>query len=327
MMGAVARAARRAELLLLLLGLAAGLLAAEAVVRVLALAEPRPSGYAPVNTSLPARRQDNALGYRDRERSLAKPSGVRRVVSLGDSFAWGVGVERDDAYPQRLERALGERRAGERWEVVNLALPGMNTVDEAAQLDPEGLAYAPDVVLLGYVLNDSEDAAAAERRRAREWGRGPELGPLARSALVRLVAHRLWATAENRSRVAGYLSMFEDGASGWQASRQALARMGARCREAGIPFVVAIFPLFGNPLDDRYPFEAIHAKVAAAAAAAGAHVVDLLPVFRGLRSEALVVGGADDEHPNEVAHRIAAGAIRRALDAVVPPLATAEAVR
>jgi hypothetical protein len=90
------------------------------------------------------------------------------------------------------------------------------------------------------------------------------------------------------------------------------------CRERGVPFVVAIFPLFGNPLDDGYPFPEIHTKVAQAAAEAGAKVVDLLPAYRGLRWDVLVVDGADDEHPNEIAHRIAATVLLRAFDEVLP---------
>src|SRR5687767_12946192 len=125
---------------------------AEGVVRLLAADRPRPTGYAPVNTNRRAMRPQNARGYRDRERTTAKPPGTRRVVSLGDSFAWGASVEFEDAYPQRLERALTRRRQ-EPWEVVSLALPGMNTVDEAAQLAQEGVAYEPDAVLLGFVLN------------------------------------------------------------------------------------------------------------------------------------------------------------------------------
>jgi hypothetical protein len=35
-----------------------------------------------------------------------------------------------------------------------------------------------------------------------------------------------------------------------------------------------------------------------------------------------VVDGADDEHPNEIAHRIAARAIAQAVDEVVPRSAT-----
>ena len=291
--------------------------AAEATVRLLGLGEARPTGYAPVDTKRRAMQPKNSRGYRDRERAVAKPPGVRRVVSLGDSFAWGASVEFEDAYPQRLERSLSRRRR-ETWEVVNLALPGMNTVDHAAQLADEGMAYGPDVVLLGYVLNDSEDSQAAEARRAIDWSQPKERGLLEHSALVRLVRGRLWATAENRRRVSGYKSMYADTAPGWVAGRKALKTMGALCRERGVPFVVAIFPLFGNPMDDRYPFAEIHAKVSEAATEAGAKVVDPLPAYRGLRWELLVVDGVDDEHPNEIAHRIAAGVILHALDNVVP---------
>src|SRR5262245_18833039 len=147
--------ARRGELLLLLSSILLVLLAAEAAVRLLHLAEPRASGYAPVNTRRRGMAPTNAHGYRDTEHPLAKPAGVRRLLSLGDSFAWGAGIEFDDTYGQRLERQLPRRRR-EAWEVVQLALPGMNTVDEASQLHEEGLAYEPDLVMVGYVLNDSE---------------------------------------------------------------------------------------------------------------------------------------------------------------------------
>jgi hypothetical protein len=317
---------RRAELLLTTLSVLVFLLVAEGAIRLVGVGRTQPTGYAPVNTNRRAMRPQNAHGYRDRERAIGKPPGVRRVVSLGDSFAWGASVEFEDAYPQRLERGLARRR-GEPWEVVSLALPGMNTVDQAAQLADEGLAYGPDVVLLGFVLNDSEDAQAAETRRAEDWLRARQQRPglLDRSALFRLVAGRVRATAENRRRVSGYRSMYAPDARGWVASREALARMGAACRERGVPFVVAIFPLFGNPLDDSYPFAEVHRTIAQAASAAGARVVDLLPAYRGLRWDLLVVDGVDDEHPNEIAHRIAAQALLKALDDVIPRTAAARA--
>src|SRR4030095_12581803 len=184
-----------------------------------------------------------------------------------------------------------------------------------------GLAYEPDVVLLGYVLNDSEDAQAAETRRTEDWLEArthpPRLFP--RSALFRVVSARLGATIENRRRVSGYRSMYAPDAPGWVAGRDALMRMGALCREHGVPFVVAIFPLFGNPLDDSYPFTAVHATVAQAASAAGAKVVDLLPTYRGLRWDLLVVDGVDDEHPNEIAHRLAGATLPQGLAARMPP--------
>jgi hypothetical protein len=306
---------------LLSLGVVLSLAVAEAAVRLLAPV-PEGGGYAPVRTDTRERRPLNARGYRDLERTLAKPEGVRRAVCLGDSFTWGVGVLFDDTWPQRLERLLARER-GERWEAVNLGEPGLNTVQEASKLAAEGLAYQPDVVVLGYVLNDSEDGNAAEARRAAEWVEERQLGAAPpsffdRSALVRLVKGRLRATLENRRRIAGFRSMYAEDYAGWKAGREALRTIGGLCREAGVPLVVAVFPLFGNPLDGGYPFAELHAKVALAAGEGGARVVDLLPQYRDLDWRTLVVDGPNDEHPNEVAYRIASQAIARAVDGVVP---------
>jgi GDSL-like Lipase/Acylhydrolase family len=314
----VPRTSRRGEIALLATSLAVALALAEGVARLLGPARTA-TGYAPVRTDRRDRRPVNSRGYRDFERAIPKPEGVRRAVCIGDSFTWGASILFDDAWPQRVERALIRERS-ERWEAVNLAESGLNAVQEASRLDSEGFAYGPDVVVVAYVLNDSEDETAAEARRAAEWveeRRQPPGSPLDRSALVRLVRTRLWATLENRRRIEGYRSMYAEDYAGWAAARRALKAMGGMCRERGVPLVVAIFPLFGNPLDDGYPFAEIHAKVTQAAGEAGAKVVDLLPLYRGLDWKLLVVDGADDEHPNEIAHRIAAQAIARAVDEVV----------
>ena len=246
------------------------------------------------------------------------------MLALGDSFTWGVGVEFEDTWPQRVQRMLSRRR-GEPWEVVSLAKPGMNTVEEAGQLADEGFAYDPDAVIVGYCLNDSEDQDAAELRRARDWQelrasrqRGGATSFAGRSALYRLIGGRLEATLETQRRIANYHSQYAEDYSGWRAGRAALAEMGARCRERRVPLLVAVFPLFGNPLDERYPFAAIHERVDRAAAEGGARAVDLLPAYRGLRWELLVVDGTNDEHPNEIAHRIAANVMLSALDEALP---------
>jgi len=96
-----------ASVLLTLLGLELG-------VRALVPGVPRATGYAPVNTDLRFGRPRNARGYRDLERALAKPAGTRRLVVMGDSFAWGAGIEFEDTWGQRLERGLLRRHA-ERW--------------------------------------------------------------------------------------------------------------------------------------------------------------------------------------------------------------------
>jgi hypothetical protein len=318
----MAKGSRRAEVALLLVAVLVGLLVAEGAARLVG-GDGAGMGYAPLRTGRRERQPTNALGYRDLERVQPKPAGVRRMVCLGDSFTWGVGVLFDDAWPQRVERTLSRTR-GERWEAVNLAEPGMNAVQQVSRLDSEGFGYEPDVVVMAWVMNDSEDEDAAEARRARDWAEeearppGPALRLWSRSALVSLVRTRVHATLENRRRISGYRSMYADGYAGWTKAREALVTMGGLCRARGVPFVVVIFPLFANPLDARYPFAELHAKVAQAAGESGAKVVDLLPYYRTVDWKLLVVDGVADEHPNEIAHRIAAQAIVRAMDDVVP---------
>jgi hypothetical protein len=322
--------ARRGEIALLAASLAVFLLLAEGVTRLAAPGAEPATGYAPVDTRGGHVTPTNSRGYRDKERTLAKPPGTRRIVCLGDSFAWGTGVQFDDALPQRLERGLN-RREGETWEVVNLARPGMNTVDQAPQLASEGLAYDPDLVVLAFCLNDAEDAgvrdartkARAERGSARRQSgrRGPPSPAfMDRFALYRFVSGRLHATLQNRARIEGYKAGYAPDAAGWVACQEALRQMVRLCRDRGVPFVVTIFPLFGNLLDDGYPFPEIHARVAEVSTAAGARVVDLLPAYRKLRWELLVVNGPRDEHPNEIAHRIAADTLLQKLDeGLLPP--------
>ncbi len=313
---------RRAEVVLLLVSVVVALLLAESAVRFFG-PDGGAGGYAPLRTGRRERQPINALGYRDLDRAQPKPAGVRRLVCLGDSFTWGVGILFDDAWPQRVERALSRTR-GERWEAVNLAEPGMNAVQQASRLESEGLGYGPDVAVMAWVLNDSEDEEAAAARRAADWAEEERREPAAadalldRSALVRLVRTRVHATLENRRRTLGYRSMYAESYAGWAAARRALSAMGGMCRANGVPLVVVIFPLFANRLDAGYPFADLHAKVAQAAGEAGAKVVDLLPHYRTVDWRLLVVDGAADEHPNEIAHRIAAQAIVRAVEQVVP---------
>jgi hypothetical protein len=318
----MAKGSRRAEIALLLVAVLVALLVAEGAARLVG-GGGASAGYAPLRTGRRERQPINALGYRDLEHVQPRPAGVRRMVCLGDSFTWGVGVLFDDAWPQRVERTLSRTR-GERWEAVNLAEPGMNAVQQVSRLDSEGFGYEPDVVVMAWVMNDSEDEDAAEARRARDWAEeearppGPVEGLWSRSALVSLVRTRVHATLENRRRISGYRSMYADDYAGWTKAREALVTMGGLCRARGVPFVVVIFPLFANPLDARYPFAELHAKVAQAAGESGAKVVDLLPYYRTVDWKLLVVDGVADEHPNEIAHRIAAQAIVRAMDDVVP---------
>jgi acetyltransferase AlgX (SGNH hydrolase-like protein) len=102
----------------------------------------------------------NSRGYRGREYAWDSATGFR-ILGLGDSFAFGFGVEEDDTYLARVERALADRHV----EVINAGLAGMGPDNEARLLAADGPRLHPDLVLLGFFVgNDLMDVLAGPAR-------------------------------------------------------------------------------------------------------------------------------------------------------------------
>ncbi|BFU96209.1 MAG: membrane protein of unknown function [Nitrospira sp.] len=102
----------------------------------------------------------NALGFRDRERTIERKSSTWRVVALGDSFTWGAGARYDEAYLTLVERTLAGERPGA--EVINLGMVGYQPEEYLALLKDHGLSYQPDLVLVNFFIgNDFMPAQGA----------------------------------------------------------------------------------------------------------------------------------------------------------------------
>jgi|GEM_PF-731249 len=95
----------------------------------------------------------NQFGLRDDPMSsAAKPAGTKRVLVLGDSFALGYTVDRDDLFVDLLERLW--KAEGRPLDVVNTGTEGWSTDQEAVWLEKNGAQFQPDVVLLFPYEND-----------------------------------------------------------------------------------------------------------------------------------------------------------------------------
>jgi len=95
-----------------------------------------------------------------------KPSGTYRVLGLGDSFAFGWGVEAHEAFLAVLEARLNASADGRTYEVINAGVPGFGTYEALRLLEAHGLAYEPDLVVLAfYEGNDFQNNREAPRRR------------------------------------------------------------------------------------------------------------------------------------------------------------------
>lgn len=149
----------------------------------------------------------SAAGFRDRDYPTAKPPGVRRVLGIGDSIMFGWGVADGEDYLSLTEARLAAE--GRAVEILNMAVPGYNSVMEVAALRERGLAYAPDVVVVGLCGNDAglpyflQDA--------------PKLWALDRSFLVDFVRGRLAGESDDEGDASGLVIRPQN--AGWRAAR------------------------------------------------------------------------------------------------------------
>jgi lysophospholipase L1-like esterase len=101
----------------------------------------------------------NALGLRGADVAPAKPRGTFRILVLGDSFAFGFGVEDGEAFPAVLERVLPPPAGYERVEVWNAGVAGWSVDQYGLLLETRGFGWRPDLVLLAETENDPGDLA------------------------------------------------------------------------------------------------------------------------------------------------------------------------
>lgn len=105
----------------------------------------------------------NNLGFRS-GRSMLPREGDRgyRIVLLGDSHVYGLGVPEGDRLEAQLEAYLGDLLPREQFrdlEIFSLALPSWNLIQEATFLRSRLGQFRPDLILMLACGNDLEPAS------------------------------------------------------------------------------------------------------------------------------------------------------------------------
>lgn len=104
----------------------------------------------------------NAHGLRDRDFDAHAAPGVTRILALGDSWTFGLGVDLPETWPKQLERALHER--GVEAEVINAGVSGYSTMTYAKGLKKFLAIYHPHAVIVMTCANDpGGDLSVAEQ--------------------------------------------------------------------------------------------------------------------------------------------------------------------
>jgi hypothetical protein len=102
----------------------------------------------------------NQDGLRDREHAKLKSAGTLRIAVLGDSYPEALQVPLEEAFWSVSERRLAacEAFGGRRIEVINFGVSGYQTAQELITLRQHVWDYQPDIVLLTVTTaNDIRD--------------------------------------------------------------------------------------------------------------------------------------------------------------------------
>ena len=95
-----------------------------------------------------------------------KPTGVKRIICLGDSSTIGAGVEKDRPYPQVLQRVLPQCYPQEKIEVWNLGRHGYSGYQGKLLMDSIWEIAQPDIIVFHFGANDCNIAPI---RADKEW--------------------------------------------------------------------------------------------------------------------------------------------------------------
>ncbi|MBI4040679.1 MAG: SGNH/GDSL hydrolase family protein [Deltaproteobacteria bacterium] len=98
----------------------------------------------------------NREGLKTREFSTVKSQDVIKIICLGDSITEGPDASNDQTYPNLLENLLNTESKNKKFEVYNAGISDYGIAQEYLLLERRLLKHKPDIVILGYYLNDGK---------------------------------------------------------------------------------------------------------------------------------------------------------------------------
>ena len=239
----------------------------------------------------------NSNGFRDDE--FSTKGAFQRVLFIGDSYTFGWGVDQADILSDLVESELAAEPYLMNVSAYNLGVPGYNTVQEAALLEEAMPRYQPDLVVLGFVMNDAKPQHTVPRQPAFHYEYATSW--LLAETLTQLNRHFFDGKPTFNSGVVdpkAKLTMDFESRS-WIETHLAFSRIAALCGKENVPLILVIHPAYAQHLDSRYPYTPVHKEVARWAEQENITYLDMLPEVIGSDRRTLQVIG--DGHPNRLA--------------------------
>jgi peptidoglycan/LPS O-acetylase OafA/YrhL len=106
----------------------------------------------------------NSLGFPGPEYPVAKPPGTLRILTTGDAFTSAEGVDTSDAWPRLLESDVVHLRPQQPAQVLNFAITGYGPNQYAAVIKHFAPVYRPDIIIIGFFVNDFQDVLRSDQQ-------------------------------------------------------------------------------------------------------------------------------------------------------------------
>jgi len=257
----------------------------------------------------------NALGLRGTEVNIAKPTNTVRILVLGDSVAFGWGIEEEDTFVYQLQQHLNQATTSKSFEVWNGGVPGYATWQELAYLAEKGATFHPDLVLVAFLFNDVDGNNEAAQKQLLGMGTGGRtlMSLTTKSAFLCFLRNK---ALEFRLR---HLHPCL-GPNCWAETEAALDGLVAQSQKLGSMLALVAFPMrlqvepnaepgyYDRALGEN-PQENYQDIIAGLCHDRGIAYLDLLPAFQRAMSQEKQTLFLDPDHLNAPGNRVAAEAI------------------
>lgn len=269
----------------------------------------------------------NSLGFRGDEVAEKKAPEEWRLLFLGDSVTVADYLPETELYPTLTGDRLSAKYQRTKIVSINTAIGNIGIEEEINILEDSLERIQPDVIVLGFFLNDSRPP----------WGFSGEIGDrgwlrrhslIAETIYTRLeeskwiekqgaerfswiaAAEKLeWRSSPEAFRKLTSLAQIDWGAawepSSWQVVEQHLQRLERLAHKAEAPVLVVAFPVIYQ-VEAEFIEDSPQRELAQLAQAHGFAYLDLLPTLRAHRTEQLFL---DHCHPSARGNEIIADAI------------------
>jgi hypothetical protein len=235
----------------------------------------------------------NSRGFRDKDYG---PKGDKpRIVSLGDSIAFGASVRQEDSYAEVLERLLNEGD-GPGAEVINGGVSGYNLLQYILLYAHKAKQYDPDLILMGLFQDDMLPPYIPKEHRF-------QIVLLQRSILYRTLADRF----QSLNPIHGSEQTTLVGRAREQSVKH-LRKLKRELEKEGRSLLVIEQPdLQPGDYVDRY--RCSHCKELREL---DIDYIEMFPVYRktGKPLVSFSIEPQGDPHPNAMGHRLIAETVR-----------------